>query len=112
VNDQEFDIYRRVVRVAMRGETISYGDLAEQAGLRARGRRLGQVLSPLLEAASLFEWRHNRPLISAVVVLGDTGIPSEGFFRLARRLGAQPEGAEEREFWNSHIAEVRQCWAD
>ena len=112
MNEQEFDIYCRVVRVAMRGGTISYLELAQAAGLPTRGRRLGQVLAPLLEAVSLFEWRHDRPLISAVVVLGDAGIPSDGFFDLARRLGAQREGEDDRDFWNHHVAEVRQCWAD
>jgi hypothetical protein len=96
----------------MRGGTITYRELAEQAGLPTKGQRLGQVLSPLLETASLFEWRHDRPLISAVVVLSDSGIPSGGFFSLARRLGAQQEGEDDREFWNHHIAEVRQCWAE
>lgn len=112
MNDEEFDIFCRVARVAMRGDTITYRDLAEQAGLPTRGRRLGQVLAPLLEAVSLFEWRHRRPLISAVVVLGDAGIPSDGFFNLARRVGAQPEAADDRAFWNQYIAEVRRCWAD
>jgi hypothetical protein len=66
------------------------------------GHELGEI--------SLWEHRHNRPFISAIVVNREAGMPGSGFFNLPELVGNPPIGKTEairEEFW---VGEVNRCF--
>ena len=74
--------------VASRRQTIHYKELALQIKserIHWRGAKLGDLLGRLAEE-EWRAWRAGRGLLSAVVTLKGSGIPSDGFFRMAARV--------------------------
>lgn len=87
---------RSILRqVAEAGDTITYGQLRERLGVVVphRGPR---DLAALLRSAALAEEREGRGLVSAVVV-GASGLPGAGWFRLAAEVGR--DVGDEQEAW-------------
>jgi hypothetical protein len=74
-----------LTEVARAGTTLTYAELRERLGVSVphRGPR---DLAALLRAASLAEEAAGRGLVSAVVV-GPSGRPGAGWFRLAAEAG-------------------------
>ena len=72
-------------QVACDGGTITYAQLRARLDV-ALPRRGGQDLAALLRAVSIAEEREGRGLLSAVVV-GPSGRPGSGWFRLAADAG-------------------------
>lgn len=70
----------RLVEVAARGETITYDELRRAVGLEGD-------LVPMLRALSVAEDDAGRGLLTAVVVRSDSGLPGDGWFRLAEDRG-------------------------
>ena len=84
---------RTILRaVADRGATITYAELRQRLG-GAVPHRGPRDLAAVLRAASLAEEREGRGLVSAVVV-GASGRPGAGWFRLAAEAG-RDVGSEE-----------------
>ncbi|MFI5688720.1 hypothetical protein [Streptomyces sp. NPDC051636] len=87
--EQALDAMIGILRTRARqgAETVQYGRLS--AELKRLGHRVPPHEGPvphLLEDASVQESPDGSlPLLSALVVLKETGRPSAGFFRLARR---------------------------
>ena len=79
--------------VARAGATLTYAELRERLGVDVphRGPR---DLAALLRSASLAEERAGRGLISAVVV-GPSGRPGAGWFRLAAETGRDVRDRDE-----------------
>jgi hypothetical protein len=71
-------------------------------------RQVGQVLGEISEN----EHRAGRPMLSAIAV-NEAGVPGEGFFKLARRLGklATQDARAEEQFLNSERNAVYATWA-
>jgi hypothetical protein len=111
MDDQDFQVYSRILRVAMAGDTISYSVLAEEVGLPTTWPQLGPTIGPILDRINDYERFHGRPLGSAVVVLEGQGIPGPGFFDMAERVGAMIPGEDQFSFWAREIAKVRRAWA-
>jgi hypothetical protein len=89
-----------LVDVAARGTTITYDEL--RADLAFDGD-----LVPVLRALSVEEDDAGRGLLTAVVVRTDTGLPGEGWFRLAAE---RDRGAGERvEVWRRERAHLQTC---
>lgn len=87
-------------KVAEARQTITYSQLAERIGISPQN--LGSVLDSLnrqLHARGL-------PMLSAVVVKKQTGMPGQGFFRLAWELGRFASGEDARQFWERELTEV------
>lgn len=96
--------------IAARGTTITYGDLVLQvksAPLAPSDSRLNAMLVEISKS----EDGEGRGMLSAVVVTQKTGIPGDGFFALAYRLGrntSNPFACWKAEhdrvcgFWTSH----------
>lgn len=85
---------RSILRdVAGAGATVTYAELRDRLGAPVphRGPR---DLAALLRAASLAEERAGRGLVSAVVV-GPSGRPGAGWFRLAAEAGRDVGDREE-----------------
>ena len=84
-------------RVAEAGETIAYSRVADEVGWGASCHR------PLLGRIGGGEARAGRPLLTAVVVRKDIGVPGDGFLDMAKSLGGAqmpelPSGAGGRNF--------------
>ena len=73
-----------------------------------RFRGLGEVLGNI----SVFEYQHDRPLLSAIVVQAGTGQPGDGFYKglLQDRLRFQLSPDEARAFWREEIRKVVAYW--
>ncbi|MEU5165869.1 MULTISPECIES: hypothetical protein [Streptomyces] len=102
--DAVVDILRERARAG--AAPLSYGDLsAELAGRRHRVPAHEGPMPYLLEDASVRESPDGSlPLLSALVVLRETGRPSGGFFKLARRAPYMRSG-DDTELW---IEEIKQ----
>lgn len=75
-----------------------------------------RFLPPLLDLINSHEHEVGRPLLSAVVVSQDSGLPGDGFFfNLTAKPGLVPAGATEEEKRAVHAREL-QCvfeeWAE
>lgn len=102
--DAVVDILRERARAG--AAPLSYGDLSTE--LAGRGHQVPAyegAMPYLLEDASVRESPDGSlPLLSALVVLRETGRPSGGFFKLARRAPYMRSG-DDTELW---IEEIKQ----
>ena len=73
-----------------------------------RFRGLGEVLGNV----SVFEYEHDRPLLSALVVQAGTHQAGDGFYKglLQKRLGIQLPPDQERAFWREEVRKVVKYW--
>ncbi len=62
------DVRKKLVAVAKRGGTISYGRLMKQFGIPRGHRKSGIGIGSVLGEISKYERRNGRPLLSAIVV--------------------------------------------
>jgi len=99
-------------RARQGAEPLSYGDLS--AELARRGHHVPPHDGPmpyLLEDASLRESPDGRlPMLSALVVLRETGWPSGGFFKLARREPYRRQG-DDVTLWTREIEKLAEHYA-
>ncbi len=73
---------------AVAGEVVSYLDVALANGFqRGEWPRARRLIAPHLYAVGRECNRRNLPMLTALVVSRDTGLPSEGLFELASQLG-------------------------
>ncbi len=91
----------RLIEVAQRRETISYSDLRPEAP---------QTLAAPLDEIDVYEHRERRPLLSALVVHKDgDGMPGQGFFTIAWKLGQYSSG-DPVQFWKQELERVWDYW--
>jgi hypothetical protein len=109
-NEIFLKVYSKLIRTAHKRKTIYYKDVAEIMGLPIRGEHMAREVGQILGEIS--EWEHDegRPLLSAVVIREDIGIPGEGFFKLARELG-KFQGQNEQDFWQNELQDVHNIWS-
>ncbi|WP_030756600.1 MULTISPECIES: hypothetical protein [unclassified Streptomyces] len=113
--EQALDAVIEILRSrARRGAApLSYGDLSRELG------RLGHhvpahegPMPHLLEGASVRESPDGSlPLLSALVVLKDSGWPSGGFFKPARRTPYNRPG-DDVSLWGREIRRLTEHYAD
>ena len=96
------DLRQRLIQVARRRETVTYGELCPSAP-RAIGRKLDQIGS--------VELAEGRPLLTAAVVTKETGKSGAGFFALARAWG-RFDGNNWDAFWRQELQAVWDYWDD
>lgn len=70
-----------------------------------------RTLYSMLGHISMYEVEHGRPMLSALVVTKETGLPGEGFAKLAKHLGIQA-GDGEMALWDAQLARVVEFWTD
>ncbi|MGW0610721.1 hypothetical protein [Streptomyces sp. NPDC002788] len=100
-------------RARQGAETVQYSQLSAEL------ERLGHHVPPregpmpyLLEDASAQQSPDGSlPLLSALVVLKETGRPSAGFFRLARRAPYRRPG-DDTELWVNELKSLARQYAD
>ncbi len=113
VVDMHQVLYEALRRVAEAGTLVCYGEVASIAGVdlsTGRGRReMGRLLAEICTG----EAEQARPMLGSVVVRKDTGVPGEGFFRGARKLGkfSGENNEEKRAFWVEELRRVHAQWS-
>jgi hypothetical protein len=112
-NTMHQKIYAKLREVARSGRLITYGELAPLANLDLASLADRTKLANILGEISTHEHEQNRPLLSAVVVLGGESVPGEGFFKLARDLGVHTGGNPDQNlaFFVREINRVYAEWA-
>lgn len=94
---------RSILReVAARGATITYGELRDRLGGEVPHHGDGD-LAAVLRAASLVDEGEGGGLVSAVVV-GTSGRPGAGWFRLAAEMGR--DVGDEEQAWRRERARL------
>jgi len=88
----------RLVAIAAEGATITYDELRRELGLEGD-------LVPVLRSLSVAEDEAGRGLLTAVVVRADTGLPGEGWFRLAENRGRAT--SDTVAMWNEERTRLR-----
>lgn len=82
-------VREHLIDVAQAQKTITYSELVSNCqlgldlGLAHDRAEIGRILGDI----SNEEYEQGRPLLSVVAVLAETGLPSDGFYRLAEALG-------------------------
>ncbi|MER6270835.1 hypothetical protein [Streptomyces sp900105755] len=104
------EILRQQARMGAR--PIPYGDLSRELARRGHHVPPHEGSMPyLLEDASVQESPDGSlPLLSALVVLKDTGWPSTGFFKLARRAPYGRQG-DDVVLWTREIEKLAEHYA-
>ena len=111
MDDQTFEVYYRLIKLAMASEKITYSELAKQVGLPSHGHQLGTRLGKVLDRINQYEHSHGRPLISALVVSAAYGSPGEGFYDIARYLERMSPSESEGEFWQKELENIKKTWS-
>lgn len=88
----------RLAALAAAGETITYGELARELGLR-----MG-ALTAALEALMQIDAAAGQPLRAAVLCARGTTLPARGFYDAAAELGF--DITDRSEFANLHRARL------
>src|SRR5579862_8278403 len=78
--------YSALIMVAHSGAMITYEGVARLTGLPTRGAAMASFVGHLVGEISEDEVNLGRPMLSAVVVDKNTGLPGKGFFKLAQDL--------------------------
>ncbi len=95
-----------LIEVAKHKGTIAYSDVARIADLHVRN----QTFFRLLDDISTAEHEAGRPLLTAVVVRKKDGMPGQGFFKLATRLGHHRAVAAKKLDWIRERDRVYAQW--
>lgn len=103
-------IYKKLKEIARAGQKTTYQEIAPLAGLPSRGSYMGRILGELLREICKNEYCQGRPLLSAVVVRKNSGMPGNGFFREARCLGVYC-GDDDKAFWQGELHKVHEYWS-
>lgn len=80
------DIYEQLKAVAKSRKCTYYSDIAPLANLDMKNVKDRKEIADILGEISIFENEHQRPLLSAIVVLKGSKKPGSGFFGLAESL--------------------------
>lgn len=94
-------------------DPIEYATIMAQFQLDWRNSRDRQLVAQVLGSISKQSQSQHGLLLSACVVLKDTGRPSKGFFDMSRDMGLLKGRSHEadEEFWLGQMKKIRQFWA-
>ena len=105
-------IYERLKEVARTGDLVCYSDIAPLADLDMDSQADRTKIGEILGSISMFENELKHPMLSAIVVHKEDGLPGEGFFNLARSLGLHHHHSEfkDMEFFVNEVNKVHGYW--
>jgi hypothetical protein len=105
-------IYRRLTEVAAAQSTVPYSELAECFGLDMSNPDDRIQLGAMLDEINHAEHEAGRPMISAVVVHAQEGVPGAGFFVCARELSVLKtrNRQDELAFFVKELRRVHDHW--
>ena len=104
-------VYCELIQAARYRGLTTYQRVAQIVGLPLSGNYMGSELGDVLGAISEDEIGLGRPMLSALAV-GVSGVPGEGFYTWARKLGRLEETSREaeRRFWEEEKEAVYEAW--
>ena len=94
-----------MIEAARIGTTVTYGELAELIGW------LPVAVGPnALETIGRHEYQQGRPMLTALTVLQEGRVPSDGFWDLAMDLELFYPGEDRILFWKQESRRVYAYW--
>ncbi len=100
-------ILEKLRDVAAKRGLIHYSEINSLVNLAPHSPDLAQLLGKVSRA----DHQAGRPLLSAIVVRQSNGRPGEGFFRMARHIGAF-RGDDDEDFWMNEVQRVYDYWSE
>lgn len=114
--DKYFEpVYKTLPDIARARSMIAYSDLARRVGMPTDAHTLRDLVGWLLGEISSCEHQAGKPMLSAIVVTKEDGLPGSGFFHLAVDLGKLRAGANRKArmtFWRKELRRVYSAWAE
>lgn len=104
------DVRERLIGVAKRRGTITYGELMEEFGIPRGHHKRGIGIGDVLDNINRKENAEGRPMITVITVHKSDRMPGKGFFKLARELG-HLINQNDRKFWIDEINKVWEYWS-
>ena len=106
-------LYEKLKEVARSRSLITYSDIAPLVGVDIRTSPGRREIGRLIAEVCAHEVEHGRPMLGSVVVRKDTGMPGDGYFKGACRLGQfEPDGQKDkRSFWAEELERVYDGWS-
>jgi hypothetical protein len=89
---------------------VYYIEIAPLLGIDTGDPYFGARVGRVLDEANHAEHAAGRPLLSAVVIAKDTGMPGEGFFTCARNL-RRYAGRDDLAYWVEELRRVHDYWS-
>ncbi len=105
------ELRKKLCLVAARRRTITYGEVALPLGLDMGWPPDRDKIAEMLGEISAHEHAKGRPLVSAVVVLAESGWPGGGFFDLARSTGRMAPHEDRVAYFARELRTVHDYWA-
>lgn len=104
-------IYAELIYAARHRGTATYQELAELIGIQTFGSYMGREIGKYAGVISMNEVSHGRPMLSVLIVRVD-GVPSVGFFDLAKQLGKldSDDDARQQAFLEAETKAVYDTW--
>ncbi|HUS44588.1 MAG TPA: hypothetical protein VM219_00930 [Phycisphaerae bacterium] len=96
-----------LIAAATRRSLVHYRQVAEMLGIESDRLDHSHELAAALDEISTFEYEHDRPLLSVIVVHQGDKHPGGGFFKMAKRNGVQKPGQDDETFF---ITELKRAW--
>lgn len=107
-------IYEELTRLAKSKAPETYGDFGRKFGFLPEDAHFeNNPLWSILGDFSITECEAGRPMISALIYRQDTGMPGNGFFKLAEELYPKLKLNTEdkkRKFFYSELERLFKCW--
>ena len=103
-------LYDRLHQTARQRGTAFYSEIAPLLAIYTGDPYFGARVGRVLDDVNRAEHAAGRPLLSAVVIAKDTGMPGEGFFTCARNL-KRYAGRDDLAYWVEELRRVHDYWS-
>ena len=103
-------LYDRLHETARQSGTVYYSEIAPLLGIDTGDPYFGARIGRILDEVNHAEHAAGRPLLSAVVIAKETGIPGEGFFTCTRNL-RRYTGRDDLAYWVEELRSVHDYWS-
>jgi hypothetical protein len=104
-------LLERLQTIARERDTVYYSELAPLLGIDTGDPHFAARIGRILDEVNYAEHAAGRPLLSAVVISKDTGMPGEGFFTCARDL-RRYTGRDDLAYWVEELRRVHDYWSE
>jgi hypothetical protein len=104
-------LLERLQQIARERETVYYSEIAPVLGIDTGDPYFGVRIGRILDEVNHAEHAAGRPLLSAVVIAKETGMPGEGFFTCARDL-RRYSVRDDLAYWVEELQRVHDYWSE
>ena len=104
-------LYNEIRKVANGKSKTSYKDVASSCDIPFKTSNDRKTFFKELNEICIFENSNKRPMICSVVVKKSDGMPGDGFFELARKLGVWDGKTEKERFIENETKKVWKYWS-